>query len=181
MKLLNQHIFIFFTQSDGLIQQIYYNSSIGGIGMYTIFDVVNILLARESMDHLKLQKVCYYVYGWSLAIFGRQFLEPTRFEAWVHGPVNPSIYHRYKKFGWLNLPTIDVDLSQYAPEFVNFVHDVHNMHLLDSGTDLEVKTHSEAPWLNARSGLNCDEPCNFPISDEDILAFFRDRLGNNPS
>ena len=50
------------------------------------------------ISNLKLQKLLYYAQAWHLAIYDTR-LFPERFQAWVHGPVIPEIYHRYKEFG----------------------------------------------------------------------------------
>ena len=47
---------------------------------------------------MKLVKLVYIAYGWTLAVTGnRLFEEPI--QAWQHGPVVPSIYHEFKHFG----------------------------------------------------------------------------------
>src|SRR5688572_9971276 len=39
----------------------------------------------EELSHLRLQKLLYYVQGWSLAQRGEAMF-PDRIEAWAHGP-----------------------------------------------------------------------------------------------
>ena len=62
----------------------------------------NILwLAREegiSVTVMKLLKLVYIVYGWTLASLDHKlFNEPI--QAWKHGPVIPSIYYQFDNFG----------------------------------------------------------------------------------
>jgi uncharacterized phage-associated protein len=47
---------------------------------------------------LRVQKLLYYLQGWSLALRGRPLFE-ERIEAWKLGPVVPEVYHRFKSFG----------------------------------------------------------------------------------
>jgi len=54
-----------------------------------------ILHARGPMSAMKLQKLCYYAYGYHLAWETRQ-LFPERFEAWANGPVCPDLYARHR-------------------------------------------------------------------------------------
>src|SRR5689334_12279943 len=45
----------------------------------------------DYVSHLRLQKLLYYVQGWSLALRGKpMFVE--RIEAWAHGPVVKNVY-----------------------------------------------------------------------------------------
>ena len=71
--------------------------------MSTVRDVADYMLQRADEDsmrvtHLKLQKLCYYAQGYSLALLSRpMFEEPI--EAWEHGPVVRELYDTYKRFG----------------------------------------------------------------------------------
>jgi uncharacterized phage-associated protein len=53
-----------------------------------------ILRDRGPMTAMKLQKLCYYAYGYHLAWEGRQ-LFPERFEAWANGPVCRALYREH--------------------------------------------------------------------------------------
>ena len=60
--------------------------------MAHINDVAAYILDRRGpMTVMKLQKLCYYAYGYHLAWEGRR-LFPERFEAWANGPVAPALY-----------------------------------------------------------------------------------------
>ena len=51
----------------------------------------------DYRTHLRLQKLLYYVQGWSLAALGRP-LFADRIEAWPEGPVVKELYHQYKGY-----------------------------------------------------------------------------------
>lgn len=52
----------------------------------------------ERISPMKLQKLVYYAIGWYAGYTGRPLVdEPV--EAWQYGPVLPSLYHEFKKFG----------------------------------------------------------------------------------
>jgi uncharacterized phage-associated protein len=40
----------------------------------------------EHLTHMRLQKLLYYVQGWSLAATGERFFD-GEIQAWTHGPV----------------------------------------------------------------------------------------------
>lgn len=59
---------------------------------------------RKSFDSgteitpMKLIKLVYIAHGWHLAIFDKPLLTEA-VQAWRYGPVIPSIYHTFKKYG----------------------------------------------------------------------------------
>ena len=81
--------------------------------MCKVEDVANYFLSKKSMSPKKLQKIVYYAYGWTLALLNedikaldnRLFNEPI--EAWVHGPVVPELYTKYKARGWEDIDKIN--------------------------------------------------------------------------
>ena len=70
----------------------------------TVFDVANWFLSKESMTPKKLQKLVYYAYSWYLTLVNESKddltakLFTSRLEAWVHGPVFPELYQKYKGY-----------------------------------------------------------------------------------
>jgi uncharacterized phage-associated protein len=64
---------------------------------YTAKQVAEFFLAKTDEDegdlisNLKLQKLCYYAQGLALAVRD-QPLFPEPIEAWLHGPVVPTLY-----------------------------------------------------------------------------------------
>jgi len=71
--------------------------------MVNAINVGNNILFRafnENIDvtPMKLQKLIYFTYQSYLKQTGNS-LFAERFEAWKYGPVLPSIYHEFKKYG----------------------------------------------------------------------------------
>lgn len=141
-------------------------------GKYSIFDVANWFLSKESMTHKKLQKLCYYAQAWCYALKGYK-LTDTTFEAWVHGPVSPVLYERFKDFGY---DTIRL-CGNFIPPF-----DSGDLELLESvwvtygnhtGNALEALTHNELPWKVARQGYEPGERCSIPISPEIMKSYYQ--------
>ncbi len=50
------------------------------------------------MSPMKLQKILYYAHGWNLGL-GLGPLIDDQVEAWPWGPVIPTVYHEFKRFG----------------------------------------------------------------------------------
>ncbi|MBO9522132.1 MAG: SocA family protein [Nocardioidaceae bacterium] len=127
---------------------------------HTARDIANWFLAwadelegdDAGLTNLKLQKLLYYAQGHYLARSGTAlFADPI--EAWAHGPVVKSEYHRLKLYG---NGAIDVDNA--IPEDFDWdtfrdVEDhlirVWNSYGKYAAWALREKTHREAPWLDA--------------------------------
>ena len=142
--------------------------------MASVFDVAKYFLSKQGMEHKKLQKLCYYGQAWHCALEGKPlFLETI--EAWVHGPVCPALYHRYKKYGWQEIPKVELFnncLSDSELEILNAVYDTYGVL---TGMQLETLTHSEKVWQKARGRLypnNPMEPCTNEITPEDMKDYY---------
>jgi hypothetical protein len=68
------------------------------IGKYGILDIACWFLHKEAMSHRKLQKLCYYAQAWFFTLENIRLTDAI-FEAWIHGPVSPSLYQHFKKYG----------------------------------------------------------------------------------
>ena len=131
-------------------------------------------LANETgscLTNLKLQKLLYYAQGWHLAIFDKPMFA-DKIEAWVHGPVVPSIYRRFKAHAAKPIdcqpekPTMDKDVRDFMQELcsVYFARDAY---------ELELMTHREEPWIKARKGLRADVNSSNIITTSDMKSYFK--------
>ncbi|MDC4240683.1 DUF4065 domain-containing protein [Clostridium tertium] len=144
--------------------------------MITIFEVADFFLSKVEMSQKKLQKMCYYAYAWYLTLYDEMLFDNGKFEAWIHGPVNIELYHRYKKYGWRSIPKSGgVELSEDIEEFLNAIFNTFNEYTADQ---LETMTHDEAPWIEARNGIEADKPSNNKLDDEVIKNFYS-KLGES--
>ena len=80
-----------------------------------------------SLINLKLQKLLYYVQAWSYGINKTKMFDGD-FEAWIHGPVNRTIYDRFSStkslYSEINIEDClnkQVKLSDEDAEFVDFI------------------------------------------------------------
>jgi uncharacterized phage-associated protein len=137
-------------------------------------DVAAYILAKQgSMTAMKLQKLCYYAYGFHLAWEGRK-LFPEAFQAWANGPVSPALYREHR--GRLTLAPGDIPgdpsaLDAGERESVDLVLEVYGDF---TAHQLSVMTHRQKPWLAARrrSSAGPLERSTARLRDEEILEFF---------
>ncbi|WP_198587222.1 Panacea domain-containing protein [Glycomyces xiaoerkulensis] len=124
---------------------------------------------------MKLQKLCYYSYGYHLAWEDRRLFD-EHFEAWANGPVSPQLYAKHR--GRFELSSEDVPCNPDAldhgeRESINLV-----LQGLETFTahELSAMTHREPPWKEARrrSGAEPLERSNERLRDDEIAEFFID-------
>lgn len=143
----------------------------------TVFDVANYFLhivdreAGSSITHLKLQKLVYYAQAWHLVFTGRPLFN-ERIEAWVHGPVCPDLYERFKGSGYSNLPAPEEPLYKFDQEETETLDAVWECYGDYDGKYLEDLTHQELPWNEARKGYAPGEHCTEEISLKTMREFY---------
>jgi uncharacterized phage-associated protein len=138
----------------------------------------------DTISHKKLQKLLYYVEAWHLVNFDNPILNED-FQAWVHGPVVPELYHKLKEFGFNDLKvvndefeTVDEEINsiiaknKISDETIEFVYSVLDRYGSLTSFELELLSHSEAPWLEARQDYPPHEPCTNIISKDTMKAFY---------
>jgi uncharacterized phage-associated protein len=138
----------------------------------------------DSVSHKKLQKLLYYVDAWHLVNFNYPIVDED-FEAWVHGPVIPSLYQQLKEFGFNDLKVINEEYDTVDEEIhaiitennlsedqVDFINSVLNKYGGLSSFDLELLSHSEVPWIEARNGYEPHQSCKVVIPKQRMLEFY---------
>ncbi len=135
--------------------------------------------AGDPVTNLKLQKLLYYVQGWHLALRGRPAFE-DRLEAWIHGPVQPGVYGVYKGYRW-NPITEEPPATNISAESIDVINSVIESYGGDGGYQLELRTHLEPPWLEARGDLPPDRDSNAVISTATMAKFFSGLASHGPA
>ncbi len=140
--------------------------------------------AAEGIEHMKLQKLVYCVYGWSLAFYG---LDSPRLvtegpEIWKYGPVFGSLYKALKIFGRKPI-TLPQSLNPFGqPENVdendestrNLVAWIWSRYGHLTGLALSDLTHKPGtPWYRVATESNFRVAYNTEIPDEYILEEFQ--------
>ena len=136
-----------------------------------VHDVVKYILSQTGpIPAMKLQKLVYYCQAWSL-VWEDSPLFRDEVEAWVNGPVVPSLYKLHQgSFEVSDWPlgeashldeadrsTIDAVLKFYGGKTSQWLSDL---------------THQEKPWVEARKGLSPMERGSQEITMEAMLEYY---------
>lgn len=67
---------------------------------------------NEAITPMKIQKLVYIAHGWYLALTEKPLLDEY-IQAWRYGPVIPTLFHEFKRFGKeaITEPATDFDLK----------------------------------------------------------------------
>jgi len=157
-------------------------------------DIANYIIAKSDnvgdlITNKKLQKILYYVKAWGVVYFDDGVINDD-FEAWIHGPVCSSVYQEYKHFEYKPL-SIDykcLSSSQYINNFkskfgktqkekdkIEMIDAVFNKYATLTSFQLELLTHSEMPWIEAREGLSPIENSSNIIKEETMKNFYSNK------
>lgn len=132
----------------------------------------------ELLTPLKLQKLLFYADAWYMALFDEE-LTTEQFQAWVHGPVALSQWHRFKEYQWRPIVE-DISKPELASATCKHLDEIMDVFGSESATALEIMTHQEKPWVEARDGLPDHVPSTARISKETTKLFYRSVAEENP-
>lgn len=146
----------------------------GGDHVATIKDVAAYILQRHGrMTSMKLQKLCFFSYGYHWA-WEERALFPEKFEAWANGPVSPVLYACHR--GRLHLdpgqiPGNPAALDEGEAESVDLVLEGLGKY---TAHQLSAMTHRDGPWVTARvrARVGPMERSTEQLDDEEISEFF---------
>lgn len=131
----------------------------------------------------KLQKLLFYTEAWSLVYIASLIDED--FEAWIHGPVIPAVYQEYKRFGYspikMEYPK-GSDSSKFVKNFkaafdlstnqIELINEVIGKYGVLTSYELENLSHSEKPWLDARSNIGYFDHCSKVIDKGKMKEYY---------
>ena len=123
----------------------------------------------EDIDNLKLNKLCYYAQGWSLARFGTPLFDEA-IQAWDYGPLIPSVYYAYKPCGRspIKAPATNFDEGRLSNDELSLITDVYYNYGKYTSTGLMNMTHAEGtPWRKVYI-----QHANNVISTESMKNYF---------
>lgn len=142
--------------------------------MARIVDVAAHILAETgTVTTMKLQKLAYYAQAEHIVRTGRP-LFPEDFRAWRGGPVAPELFALHARKFLIRPGELDGVLSEGAlsTEEEALIAEVCGAFGTYSGAELSERTHSEAPWKNARGGLLPSEPSTAVITKDAIREYY---------
>ncbi|MGQ2984346.1 Panacea domain-containing protein [Flavobacterium sp.] len=149
-----------------------------------VSDYIIFRLKSEGINHLdtlKHQKLLYYVQAWHLA-FNKSKIFEDDFQAWIHGPVNRTIYDLYKdrKNLYSEMDFEDIvnveNISCLTNEEKLHIDSILESYAQFSSTQLENMTHNEDPWINARKGYSSYSRCEDIIDPVLMQDYYAARL-----
>ena len=143
---------------------------------------LSLLTKQMTVSPLKLQKLLYYAQAWSMVFFGRQrqlFADVP--QAWVNGPVYPTIYNMWKNRNMCeHLTPTDFETTEdvmdealgevtkqlgFEDDEIQLLEQIVLKYGSKSQNYLIFLTHSELPWCEKREGLKPYErsvpPCHW--------------------
>ena len=117
----------------------------------------------EAITQLKLQKLLYYVQGWSKALLHKwRFEDPI--EAWLYGPVVFAVRQKYADAG---RGPINLDTEIFPPADL-LIDTVLSIYGKRSAEELVALTHKDTPWQ--MNYIPMEERVLIP--NEDLIGFF---------
>lgn len=142
---------------------------------YTALDVADEImhLANEenyNVSQLKLIKICYFVYAWHLAFFDTPIFE-EKIEAWMHGPVVPSVYKEFRVYGGRGI-SYKPEPTKFDNEEKKFIKSVWDVYKKYGAFTLRDMTHEDgSPWCQTY-----DSTFHNKINDAVIKEFYKKKL-----
>ncbi len=145
------------------------NSKLYNISLY-------ILKKEKEVDALSLQKLLYYICGFSKVFPDTKNLITDNSESWIYGPVYRDIYEAFSYYGYQKIDYNELvkdrkyELTSEEQEYVDAIIDAFGFY---SGAILREMTHMTDPWIESRKGLENDSFSNRVIDNESIEKYFK--------
>lgn len=140
--------------------------------------IADFFLTKSKLTPKKIQKLVYYAYSWFIALNNNSAddIQNVLFseipEAWIHGPVFPTLYIRFKDYNWNEVPMNKKQMTFENNDLYSFLNDIWLKFGMFSADELEYMTHQEAPWKNARKNIKDGQPSTQRISLADIFNYY---------
>ena len=132
---------------------------------------------KKGLSPLKLQKLLYYAQVWNLVKLGRPIFKDD-IQAWVHGPAIPHVWGSFRDYNFsIEHPEItDEMFGSLLPEEKEVLDMVWNVYGKYDGKYLEMLSHNEEPWQEARRGIETEVPSRNIISPDTMKSYYEQRL-----
>ena len=102
---------------------------------------------NNPLTPMQVLKLVYISHGWQLGLYGRPLVDEP-IEAWPYGPVIPSVYHEYKRFGSRFIDAVPAELpAGFDSSEASILTQVFKGYGRRSGISLSSLTHEPGtPW-----------------------------------
>ncbi len=156
---------------------------------------------KKEVTHLQIQKLVYIAHGWYLALYGcdKLLVDDEFAEAWEYGPVFPSIYYEFKKYGAhpIKEPAHDLRFDEFTEKWDRwtprirassenkntraFLDHIWKLYKNFTGGQLSSLTHEDdTPWSTARNAARKNQGFikNAHIENEKIERYYKEKLND---
>lgn len=146
--------------------------------------IVNYIVTQlEEVTPLALEKLLAFSDGVNYALNGKRMLE-EECQAWQHGPVYPSVYVKYKKFGYKPIDNgihscHGCMLSKVSEEELKAIDMVLDTFGLYSPKTLETISHKQTPWIEKREGYSEKEASHETMDEKAVKEYYIKRQLNS--
>lgn len=113
--------------------------------MKSLTQISEYFLSKESMNQYKLQQLCYFYFGWSLALRIKSIKNPL-FITTPHGAMNPSLMCEYKKYGFDSIPMSTTTTTTFTNEELELLENVYFTYADKDYTELEAIVIKSIPY-----------------------------------
>jgi uncharacterized phage-associated protein len=131
-----------------------------------------------DVDPLKVQKLIYLAHGWHLAFLGTPLIREG-IEAWRYGPVVPSLYRQFRRFGIAPITTEatlpNASIEQIDPKSSDLISQVWKTYGKKTGLELSMLTHEPGRAWDIIRRTNANDWNSPTIPDEYIKDEFEKR------
>lgn len=126
-----------------------------------------------TITHLKLQKLLYFLYWYSLTNLDSPIIE-NEFEARVNWPVIRKIYSLYNQYGFNNINKVEVNSPyNFSKKEVSLINKVLEIMAEVDPRQMVARTHAEGTaWSKAREWIPSNIGSNRKLEDENIRKEF---------
>lgn len=142
--------------------------------MYSVQEIADWFLNKESMSHKKLEKLLYLAYGYTFAILNRKLFD-DKFYAYVHGPIVKAIYNQYQDYGLSEIGKINIK-PKFDADTEDVLEQVWQVYGKYDGIELESIVRQTTPWQKARQGISNLDDRGCKISQQDIADYFSTKI-----
>lgn len=150
------------------------------------------------INNLKLQKLLYFV-NVSNLVTNQEPLFEEKMEKWKYGPVIPSVYHEFKKYGAFQISNKDivreyfhfkfedededdifsatVEILQYTKDkiddsAINLINNVVDYFSQKDAFELVDITHKQEPWKKDEKRI-MDGEQGIQYTEDEIISYFQ--------
>lgn len=147
------------------------------------FFVKKSLQENKVITPMKVIKLTYIAHGWYLGLVENPLLDENA-EAWMYGPVVPSVYHAFKNYRKGNIdklapegvypPSQEIDRNEFTKKFLETIWEKYKEY---DGTQLSELTHKpNTPWDIVWNLQNGKSRANAQIPDTIIKEHYKKLL-----